>query len=127
MKDTVSYRFSPKKDLVEVNFVEVDMVMQGTDGNDYTWTMDMGFIDPTTYQNSNYFDFYKENMLGLTPTDFEDTSTQARQFLYQFINSAQLAGNDLTESYAFTGGKYFYIGGDKDAYTALTCTNTYGQ
>ena len=42
----------------------------------YEVTMDMGWINPK-YQNSTYFDNYKENMLGLSPlrTDGLDNST----------------------------------------------------
>ena len=46
--------------------------------------MDLGFIDPDTYANPTYFDFYDENMLGLAPMSVttETESLLSRQFLY---------------------------------------------
>ena len=58
---------------VPVNFVNVDLQIYGNDAEEtpYNWNMDVGYIDPF-YQTSVYFDFYKENMLGLTPCKTDD-------------------------------------------------------
>ena len=46
--------------------------MQSIDGTNYTWDMEIGYIDPK-YQNINYFYNYKVNMLGLAAI-MEDSS-----------------------------------------------------
>ena len=80
-----------KKDAptVPVNFISTTFSLKASDKDEtvYEVTLDMGWIDPK-YQNSTYFDYYKENMFGLSPlrTDGLDNSTSdlimARQFLY---------------------------------------------
>lgn len=37
-----------------------------------SWDMSIGYISPK-YQNSTYFDNFKENMLGLSPMLTKDT------------------------------------------------------
>lgn len=82
--------------------------------------MDIGYIDPV-YQTSVYFDYYKENMLGLAPMLSEDPNLLARQFLYTFTTTGDQVGLNLTESYAFNGGEYFSIGGTVEDWHELVC------
>lgn len=52
------------------------------------FNMLMGWIEPK-YQSSTYFDFYKENMLGLAPMLSKDNDPEImqRQFLYQITQT----------------------------------------
>lgn len=104
-----------------VTFVNVDLQIYGNDSKEtpYSWNMDIGLIDPR-YQSSQYFDFYKENMLGLAPSSTDVPSELARQFIYQFVTTGN-HNMDLAESYAFNGGESFTIGGTLDDYKELIC------
>ena len=57
---------------IPVNFVEttLQMVADDKDSTEYNFTMDIGWIS-VEYQNSVYFDNFKENMLGLAPMFIE--------------------------------------------------------
>ena len=49
----------------------------------YSWEMNMGYISPE-FQSDQYFDNFKENMLGLAPFLTEDRDLLDRQFLATF-------------------------------------------
>jgi len=116
-------KFKDDADPVPVNFVNVDLQIYGNDAEEtpYNWNMDVGYIDPF-YQTSVYFDFYKENMLGLAPSKTSVESERAKQFLYQFVKTGN-HGKNLLESYAFNGGELFTIGGTLEDYEHLVCAN----
>ena len=111
-----------------VNFVQTTLEMKANDKDEtvYEVTMDIGWI-AKEYQNADYFDFYKENMLGISPVRTEGLEQSladqimARQFLYQFTQEGKQKGLGYLESYAFDGGSNFIVGGNTEDYEALVC------
>ena len=89
----------------------------------------MGIIDKDKYQSSDYFDFYKENTLGVAPTITTDSETNGlqKQFLYTFTNTDSRLEMSFKESFAFNGGQQFFIGGDVTEYEGLSCNDAYGE
>jgi len=65
----------------------------------------MGIIDKDKYQSSDYFDFYKENTLGVAPTITSETNGLKKQFLYTFTNTESRTEMSFKESFAFNGGQ----------------------
>lgn len=122
IKSTEMMKFNNGSDLIPVQFVNVDLQIYADDPDQtpFSWNMDIGYIDPI-YQSAPYFDYHKENMLGLAPMLTEDPNLLARQFLYAFTTTGDQVGLGLTESYAFNGGTYFSIGGTLDDYEELVC------
>jgi len=100
-------------------------------GDKYTWTMDLGVIDPRKYKadSFNYFDYFNENVLGLAPMLTDNDTLKARQFLYNFINAASQLDADgniqYSESYAFNGGDAFTVGGNVTDYEAMPCLDQF--
>lgn len=67
-KATEMMSFKRGSQLVPVNFVQTTLEMKANDKDEtvYEVTMDIGWI-AKEYQNADYFEFYKENMLGISP------------------------------------------------------------
>ena len=75
--------------------------------------MDICYISPE-YQSSTYFNFFQENMFGLSPMTTDDPDLLARQFLHQFVNTGDQKDLGLEESYAFDGGSTVTLGATLD-------------
>ena len=90
----------------------------------WNWTQDVAVI-ATSYQTSEYFDFFQENLLGINPSKSDDETMLNKQFLWSFLNSNPSEG--YSESYAFNGGKNFLVGGTTIDYNAMNCTNEFDE
>lgn len=105
---------------VECQFATVDLQLyeDNDEQTPHNWSMDVCFISPE-YQSSTYFNFFKENMLGLNPMASDDESLLARQFLHQFVTTGDQKDLGLEESYAFDGGSTVTIGGTDEEFSKL--------
>lgn len=107
---TALMTFKEDSSTVKVEFVNTNFLWKDTDGQVLQWNMDLGFIDPALYANEDYFDYFKESVLGLAPfLTTEDESLLDRQFLYNFVKSNPTV--QFEESFALIGGGAVLIGG----------------
>ena len=112
---------------VDIDFYATDLSWSDKSGDTYTWSMDLGVINPNKYKadSFNYFDYFNENVLGLAPMLTNNSTLYARQFLYNFIRADSQLDADgqiqYSESFAFNGGDAFTVGGNVADYEALPC------
>ena len=66
--------FEDGKDQVQVDFYENQILwITDTRGNEYQWSMTIGYIDKDIYLNDQYGLYYEESMLGLAPFSSTDS------------------------------------------------------
>ena len=78
---------------VTVEFCNTSLTLtsvNSTDNSETPYSVDfsIGYISPE-FQSLEYFDNFKENMIGLAPMLTEDQKLKDRQFLYKFINAKE--------------------------------------
>ena len=86
---TANMAFIGTEKNVPVNFVSMELSIEtaadedeGEEPEEYTWTMDVGYI-ALEYATPDYGINFVENMLGLAPMSITGTPTlDNRQFLY---------------------------------------------
>ena len=113
--------FAGSKD-VTVNFATQNLQLttttdSGATATTYKISMQIGYIDES-FRSEDYGIYYTENMFGLAAMGSTSDSYISRQFLYQLT---QAIGSTYSESYAFTCGDYFSVGGTADDFGALVC------
>lgn len=129
-KTTLDMSFNGGTTTIPVNFVNVNLTAPAfvdDDGEvaenvptDYSWNMDIAFIEKQ-YNTEDNFTNAAENTLGLAPMDTEDADLLLRQFLYQFGLAQVDMG--LLESYAFNCFDGFAIGGTAGEYAEMGCSD----
>ena len=125
--ETVDMQFKTGAEKVPVKFTDTNLQLYLDDDakTPVNFNMKMGWIDPQ-YQSATYFDYFKENMLGIAPmlSAESDPEIMQRQFLYQLTQAGDQAGKGYMESYAFNAGTQFLVGGTRDDYEAVICDGT---